>query len=131
MILKSQKKLSRFMFLLILLVPTLSYSQYPKQTVINGDTVVIMLLEQADEMNKTFLRQNEKIDSLVYRVDTVESLYVQRNFVVLNDGILLSNYKSQVEEEKQKNKVINKVFDAIIISILFIGFGLFIIIVES
>jgi len=90
-----------------------------------------MLLEQADEMNKTFLRQNEKIDSLVYRVDTVESLYVQRNFVVLNDGILLSNYKSQVEEEKQKNKVINKVFDAIIISILFIGFGLFIIIVES
>ena len=90
-----------------------------------------MLLEQADEMNKTFLRQNEKIDSLVYRVDTVESLYVQRNFVVLNDSILLSNYKSQVEKEKEKNKVINKIFDVVIVSIIFIGFGLFIITVES
>ena len=90
-----------------------------------------MLLEQADEMNQTFLRQNDKIDSLVYRVDTVESLYVQRNFVVLNDSILLSNYKSQVEEEKEKNKVINKIFDVVIISIIFIGFGLFIITVEA
>ena len=90
-----------------------------------------MLLEQADEMNQTFLRQNAKIDSLVYRVDTVESLYVQRNFVLLNDSILLSNYKSQVEEEKEKNKVINKIFDVVIISIIFIGFGLFIITVEA
>ena len=90
-----------------------------------------MLLEQANEMNQTFLRQNAKIDSLVYRVDTVESLYIQRNFVVLNDSILLSNYKSQVEEEKEKNKVINKIFDVVITSILFIGFGLFIIIIES
>jgi len=90
-----------------------------------------MLLEQADEMNQTFLRQNAKIDSLVYKVDTVESLYVQRNFVVLNDSILLSNYKSQVEEEKEKNKVINKIFDVVIISIISIGFGLFIITVEA
>jgi len=90
-----------------------------------------MLLEQANEMNQTFLRQNAKIDSLVYKVDTVESLYVQRNFVVINDSILLSNYKSQVEEEKEKNKVINKIFDVVIISIIFIGFGLFIITVEA
>ncbi len=90
-----------------------------------------MLLQQANEMNQTFLRQNAKIDSLVYKVDTVESLYVQRNLVVLNDSILLSNYKSQVEEEKEKNKVINKIFDVVIISIIFIGFGLFIITVEA
>lgn len=85
-----------------------------------------MLLEQANEMNKTFLRQNAKIDSLVYRVDTVESLYVQRNFVVLNDSIMLTNYKSEVEYQKKKNKVINRVFDSVILSILFIGFGTFI-----
>ena len=85
-----------------------------------------MLLEQANEMNKTFLRQNALIDSLVYRVDTVESLYVQRNFVVLNDSIMLTNYKSEVEYQKKKNKVINRVFDSVILSILFIGFGTFI-----
>ena len=90
-----------------------------------------MLLEQANEMNQTFLRQNAKIDSLVYRVDTVESLYVQRNFVVLNDSILLSNYKGEVEYQKKKNKVINRVFDAVILSILFIGFGVFVIAVGS
>ena len=93
-----------------------------------------MLLEQANEMNQTFLRQNKLIDSLVYRVDTVESLmedtihelYVQGNFVVLNDSILLSNYKGEVEYQKKKNKVINRVFDSVILSILFIGFGTFI-----
>ena len=90
-----------------------------------------MLLEQANEMNQTFLRQNAKIDSLVYKVDTVESLYVQRNFVILNDSILLSNYKTQVEYEKNKNKIINKISNAVILSILYIGFGLFIINIES
>ena len=85
-----------------------------------------MLLEQANEMNQTFLRQNKLIDSLVYRVDTVESLYVKRNFVVLNDSVLLSNYKGEVEYQKKKNKVINRVFDSVILSILFIGFGTFI-----
>jgi hypothetical protein len=131
MILKSWKKLSKFMFLLILFLPISSYCQYPKQTVINNDTVVIMLLEQANEMNQTFLRQNVLIDSLVYRVDTVESLYVKRNFVVLNDSVLLSNYKREVEYQKKKNKIINRVFDSVILSILFIGFGLFIITVEA
>ena len=63
---------------------------------------------------------------MVYRVDTVESLYVQRNFVVLNDSIMLTNYKSEVEYQKKKNKVINRVFDSVILSILFIGFGTFI-----
>jgi hypothetical protein len=90
-----------------------------------------MLLEQANEMNQTFLRQNVLIDSLVYRVDTVESLYVKRNFVVLNDSVLLSNYKREVEYQKKKNKIINRVFDSVILSILFIGFGLFIITVEA
>ena len=82
-------------------------------------------------MNQTFLRQNVLIDSLVYRVDTVESLYVKRNFVVLNDSVLLSNYKREVEYQKKKNKIINRVFDSVILSILFIGFGLFIITVEA
>lgn len=85
-----------------------------------------MLLGQANEMNQTFLRQNALIDSLVYKVDTVESLYVQRKYTIVNDSIMLSNYKSQVEYQKKKNKVINRVFDSVIMAILFIGFGVLI-----
>lgn len=87
-----------------------------------------MLLEQANEMNQSFLRQNKLIDSLAYRVDTVESLYVQKNFVVFNDSIILNNYKSQVEYERSKNKIINKIFDTIIVSSLLVGFAVFIMI---
>ena len=90
-----------------------------------------MLLEQANEMNQTFLRQSDKIDSLVYRVDTVESLYAQRTYTIYNDSIMLTNYKGEIEYQKKKNKIINKVFDAVILSILYIGFGLFIITLES
>ena len=90
-----------------------------------------MLLQQANEMNQTFLRQNAKIDSLVYKVDTVESLYVQRTYTIYNDSVMLSNYKGQVEYQKKKNKVISRVFDAFIVSILLIGFGVFVIAVES
>lgn len=87
-----------------------------------------MLLEQANEMNQSFLRQNKLIDSLAYRVDTVESLYVQKNFVVFNDSIILNNYKSQVEYERSKNKIINKIFDTIIVSSLLVGFAVFVMI---
>lgn len=90
-----------------------------------------MLLEQANEMNQTFLRQSDKIDSLVYKVDTVESLYEQRTYTIYNDSIMLTNYKGEIEYQKKKNKIINKVFDAVIVSILFIGFGVFIITLES
>mgnify|MGYP000392117043 CR=1 FL=1 len=48
--------------------------------------------------------QNAKIDSLVYKVDTVESLYVQRKYTIYNDSIMLTNYKSQVEYEKKYKK---------------------------
>ena len=41
-------------------------------------------------------------------------------------AFLLSNYKGEVEYQKKKNKVINRVFDSVILSILFIGFGTFI-----
>lgn len=82
-------------------------------------------------MNQSFLRQNKLIDSLAYRVDTVESLYVQKNFVVFNDSIILNNYKSQVEYERSKNKIINKIFDTIIVSFLLVGFAVFVITTES
>ncbi len=46
---------------LILVLPT--YCQYPKTKVINGDTVVVLLKKQADEINNNFIYYNQTIDS--------------------------------------------------------------------
>ncbi len=43
---------------------TLSQSNYPIQTIINGDTVVILTKSQADEINVIFESQKSKIDTL-------------------------------------------------------------------
>jgi hypothetical protein len=59
----------------------LSYSQsksekYPKQTVINGDTVVILSLSQAIEMNQSFMEMQAKIDSINAVADTLQSVVI-------------------------------------------------------
>jgi len=57
---------------LMLVLPT--YCQYPKTKVINGDTVVVLLKKQADEINNRFLVLENVIDSqknaLSKKVDT-------------------------------------------------------------
>jgi hypothetical protein len=40
-----------------------TYSQYPKTKVINGDTIVLLLKKQADEINHNFVNYNKTIDS--------------------------------------------------------------------
>lgn len=49
------------MMALMLVVQT--YSQYPKTKVINGDTIVLLLKKQADEINENFVNYNKVIDS--------------------------------------------------------------------
>jgi hypothetical protein len=43
---------------------TLAQSNYPIQTIINGDTVVILTKKQADDINNIFENQKSKIDTL-------------------------------------------------------------------
>lgn len=67
------------------MLPALSYSQsksekYPKQTVINGDTVVILKLQQAIEMNESFLELQAQIDSINSIADTLQSVVVVKQF---------------------------------------------------
>lgn len=65
----------------LLTLPALSYSQskndkYPKQTVLGRDTVVILSLTQAVEMNESFLEMQSKIDSVNSVVDTLKSVVI-------------------------------------------------------
>ena len=56
----------------MLLVSHLSLSQsYPKTKIINGDTVVLLLKSQADDINTKFNNYNEKIDSQKAKIDSL------------------------------------------------------------
>ena len=56
----------------MLLVSHLSLSQsYPKTKVINGDTVVLLLKSQADDINTKFYNYNEKINIQKNQIDSL------------------------------------------------------------
>jgi hypothetical protein len=56
----------------MLLVSHLSLSQsYPKTKIINGDTVVLLLKSQADDINTKFYNYNEKINTQKNQIDSL------------------------------------------------------------
>jgi hypothetical protein len=69
--------------MMVIMIPVLSYSQskskYPKQTIINGDSVVILSLQQAIDMNNSFLKIQAQIDSINAVADTLESVVLIKN----------------------------------------------------
>ena len=58
---------------LMLVVQT--YSQYPKTKVINGDTIVLLLKKQADEINENFVSYNKTIDSQKIALKSTQSKF--------------------------------------------------------
>jgi hypothetical protein len=57
---------------MMLLVSHLSLSQsYPKTKIINGDTVVLLLKSQADDINNKFYNYNEKINTQKTKIDSL------------------------------------------------------------
>lgn len=57
---------------MMLLVSHLSLSQsYPKTKIINGDTVVLLLKAQADDINTKFYNYNETINNQKAKIDSL------------------------------------------------------------
>jgi len=57
---------------MMLLVSHLSLSQsYPKTKIINGDTVVLLLKSQAEDINTKFYNYNEKINTQKNQIDSL------------------------------------------------------------
>ena len=70
---------------MMLLVSHLSLSQsYPKTKIINGDTVVLLLKSQADDINTKFNNYNEKIDSQKAKIDSLFLLSKVGNKAVID-----------------------------------------------
>jgi len=56
---------------MLLLSLSSSSQSYPKTKIINGDTVVLLLKSQADDINTKFYNYNEKINSQKVKIDSL------------------------------------------------------------
>ncbi len=69
----------------MLLVSHLSLSQsYPKTKIINGDTVVLLLKSQADDINTKFNNYNETINTQKVKIDSLFLLSKVGNKTVID-----------------------------------------------
>ena len=70
---------------MMLLVSHLSLSQsYPKTKIINGDTVVLLLKSQADDINFKFNNYNETINTQKVKIDSLFLLSKVGNKAVID-----------------------------------------------
>lgn len=60
--------------LVLILVPTLTFSQYPKTKKIGQDSVVIITIGQADTINKLYRSYHDSINNLQFKLKTNDSL---------------------------------------------------------
>lgn len=95
---------------------TLSFCQYPKTKVINGDTVVVLLKKQADDINTQFVDYQKAITEKQASFDSLikvnDSLIVKLSEKVNVDTLVKQiNYLNEVNEKvidnltKQKNTI--------------------------
>ncbi len=76
---------------MMLLVSHLSLSQsYPKTKIINGDTVVLLLKSQADDINTKFYNYNEKIN---IQKNQIDSLFL---FIKTSESDKIDSLKEQL-----------------------------------
>ena len=69
--------------MLLLSLSSLSQS-YPKTKIINGDTVVLLLKSQADDINTKFYNYNEKINTQKAKIDSLFLLSKVGNKAVID-----------------------------------------------
>jgi hypothetical protein len=60
--------------LVLILVPTLTFSQYPKTKKIGQDSVVIITIGQADTINNLYRSYHDSINNLQFKLKTNDSL---------------------------------------------------------
>lgn len=61
--------------MMVLMLAGRTYCQYPKTKVINGDTIVLLLKKQADEINNNFVNYNKIIDSQLLVISSIQSKF--------------------------------------------------------
>ena len=61
-----------------------SQSNYPLKTIIKGDSVVILKVAQADEINRIFVRQKKEIADLKKTIEDLKRLQENKDSVIIS-----------------------------------------------
>jgi len=69
-----------------------SQSNYPLKTVIKGDSVVILTIKQADDINNIFENQKAKIAALRLELISRDSLIAERDTLLLEKTEVINNF---------------------------------------
>ncbi len=86
--------MKRMLMLSSLLVTSLIFSQsnYPLKTVIKGDSVVILTVKQADDINNIFESQKAKIAALKLDIATRDSLLAIKEIELIEKIQVIDNF---------------------------------------
>ena len=93
--------MKRILFVVSLVVSNLSFSQsrYPLQTVINGDSVVILTKAQADTINAIFETQKIKIANFKQDAKVKDSIISLRDTLLVYYAQRYTEYKTIIETQ--------------------------------
>jgi hypothetical protein len=86
-----------------------SYCQYPQTRTINGQQIVLVTKEQADNINIQFIRYNVVIDS--QKKELSKPPIINTIIVVKEDTTISARYKTQIRECYDINRGLSKWFE--------------------
>lgn len=87
--------------LVLILAPTLTFSQYPKTKKIGQDSVVIITIGQADTINNLYRSYNDSISNLQSKLKTNDSLLSIRT--IEKDSFYNWKYKYSINKSLYQN----------------------------
>ena len=109
--------------LVLILVPTLTFSQYPKTKKIGQDSVVIITIGQADTINNLYRSYHDSINNLQSKIKNNDSLLSVRT--IEKDSFYNWKYKYSVnkslyEDWEENQRKIDKIHAASKLMLMFI-----------
>jgi hypothetical protein len=107
----------------LILAPTLTFSQYPKTKKIGQDSVVIITIGQADTINKLYKSYNDSINNLQSKIKKNDSLLSVRT--IEKDSFYNWKYKYSInkslyEDWEENQRKIDKIHAASKLMLIFI-----------
>jgi hypothetical protein len=109
--------------LVLILVPTLTFSQYPKTKKIGQDSVVIITIGQADTINNLYRSYHDSINNLQFKLKKNDSLLSVRT--IEKDSFYNWKYKYSINKSlyqdfEQNQRKIDKIHAASKLMLIFI-----------
>jgi len=90
---------------MLIVIPALSYSQYPITKRIKGDSVVIMTIGQADTINKLYKSYNDTIIAYKDSLSLKNKLYVSTNSKLRSKEDSINIYRFHIQNIKTSSGI--------------------------